>query len=113
MLGMCGECFLACMYCLEKPDERSSLDLLRGSGKSIGVDLDVDEEGSEQIYRTLVITTPRLCWLPTCTHMSWPHQEGLSLHVQLRTQVRTGKNAIKLADECIANECWVLQTIER
>jgi hypothetical protein len=60
----------------------------------------------------LAITTPRLRWLSTRTHMSWPRQEGLSLHVQLRTQARTGKNATKLVDECIAHECWVLQTVE-
>jgi hypothetical protein len=29
-------------------DSRMSLDLLRGTGKSIGGDLDVDDEGSEQ-----------------------------------------------------------------
>jgi hypothetical protein len=44
--------------------------------------------------------------------MSWTHQEGLSLHVQPRTQTRTGKNATKLADECIAHESRVLQTVE-
>jgi hypothetical protein len=38
--------------------------------------------------------------------MSWPHQEGLSLQVQLRTQARIGKNAIKLVDKCISSRMW-------
>jgi hypothetical protein len=41
------------------------------------------------------------------------HQEGLFLQVQLRTQARTGKNATKHVDECIAHECVVLQIVER
>jgi hypothetical protein len=57
--------------------------------------------------------TPWLHWLPTHVHMSWPHQEGLFLQVQLRTQARTGKNATKHVDECIAHECVVLQIVER
>jgi hypothetical protein len=35
------------------------------------------------------------------------------LQMQPRTQARTRKNTTKLADECIAHECWVLQTVER
>jgi hypothetical protein len=62
--------------CLKVPNERLDPDLLRGRGKSIDGDLDVDEEGSEQNDQNLAITTPRLHWLPTCVHMSWPHQEG-------------------------------------
>jgi hypothetical protein len=38
--------------------------------------------------------------------MSWPDQEGLSLQVQPRTHVRIGKNATKLADECISLQMW-------
>jgi hypothetical protein len=34
------------------------------------------------------------------------------LKMQLRTQVRMRKNTTKLADECIALECGVLQTVE-
>jgi hypothetical protein len=34
------------------------------------------------------------------------------LRMQLRTQARMRKNATKLANECIAHECGVLQTIE-
>jgi hypothetical protein len=45
-------------------DERLVPDLPRGSGRSIGGD------------RNLVITTPRLRWLPTYAHMNWPRQEG-------------------------------------
>jgi hypothetical protein len=48
----------------------------------------------------------------TCAH-ELPHQEGLSLQVQLRTRARIGRNATKLADECIAHESEVLQTIEQ
>jgi hypothetical protein len=38
-------------------DERLSLDLSRGRGMSIGGDLDVDDKGSEQISKTLVVAT--------------------------------------------------------
>jgi hypothetical protein len=93
-------------------DEKLVLDLPRGRGKSIGGDLDVDQEGSEQINRNLTITTPWLCWLPTRVHTSCPHQEDLSLHAQSRTQARTGKNTTKLAAERLTHECGVLQTIE-
>jgi hypothetical protein len=34
------------------------------------------------------------------------------LRMQPRTQARTRKKATKLADECIAHECGVLQTVE-
>jgi hypothetical protein len=50
--------------------ERLVPNLLRGRGKSIGEDIDVDEDGSKHIDRNLEITTPRLRWLPTCEHMS-------------------------------------------
>jgi hypothetical protein len=33
--------------------------------------------------------------------------------MQLRTQARIGKNVIKLADECIAHERGVLQTVKQ
>jgi hypothetical protein len=62
-------------------DERLVPNNLRGRGKSIGRDLDVDEKGSEQINYNIAITTPQLCWLPTCVHTSWPRQKGLSLQV--------------------------------
>jgi hypothetical protein len=48
-------------------DERLGPDLPRGRGKSFGGD------------RNLAFTTPRLRWLPTRLHMSWPHREGLFL----------------------------------
>jgi hypothetical protein len=57
-------------------DERLVPDLSRSKCKSIDGDLDVDEEGSEQNGRNLAITIPHLCWLPTCEHTSWTHQEG-------------------------------------
>jgi hypothetical protein len=38
------------MDVLYTPDSRMSPDLLRGTGKSIGRDLDVDDEGSEQCW---------------------------------------------------------------
>jgi hypothetical protein len=73
--------------------------LLRVRGKSIGGDLNNDDEGSESNERTLAITTTWFCWLSIHAHMSLPRQEGLSLQAQLRTQARTEKNATKLADE--------------
>jgi hypothetical protein len=62
----------------------------------IGGDLDVGEEGSEQMIVTL----------QSLHHGSLGHQEGLSLQVQLRTQARIGKNATKLADECVSSRMW-------
>jgi hypothetical protein len=84
-------------------DERLVPDLPRGRGRSIGGELDVGEEGFRIDDRNLAITTPRIHWLPIRAHTSWPHQEGLSLQVQSRTQARTGKNATKLANECISS----------
>jgi hypothetical protein len=50
-----------------------SPDLLRGTSKSIGGDLDIDDEGFEQRrFKTRAVTTPRLYWLPTRAHMNWP-----------------------------------------
>jgi hypothetical protein len=87
-------------------------DLLRGKGRSIGRDLDVGEEGSEQMIITL----------QSLHHDSVGYQHahtrvGLAknaefLQMQPRTHARTEKNATKLADEYIAHECGVLQTIE-
>jgi hypothetical protein len=63
----------------ERADERLVPDLPRGRGRSIGGDLNIGKEGSEQT--------------------SWPNQEGLSLQVQPTTQARIGRNATKFADE--------------
>jgi hypothetical protein len=38
---------------MNPPDERSGPDLLRGRGKPIDGDLDVDDEGSEQHFKPL------------------------------------------------------------
>jgi hypothetical protein len=57
-------------------DERLVSNLLRGRDKRVDGDLDVDEEGSEQNNQNLAITTPRLRWLPTRAHTSWPCQKG-------------------------------------
>jgi hypothetical protein len=74
-----------------------SPDLLRGTSKSIGEDLDVDDEGSEQRrFKTRAVTTPRLRWLPTCEHTNWPCQEGYVPASKSRTQARTGKNNLEL-----------------
>jgi hypothetical protein len=87
-------------------DELLVPDLPRGSGRSTDGELDVGEEGFRTDDCNLAITTPRLCWLLTHGHMSWPRQEGLSLQVQLTTQARIGNNVTKLADECISSEMW-------
>jgi hypothetical protein len=88
-------------------------DLAWGRGRSIGGDLDVGEEGSEQ---TIVS-------LQSLHHGSVGYQHvhiwiGLAkkaqfLEMQSKTQARTRKNITKLADECIAHEYGVLQTVER
>jgi hypothetical protein len=94
-------------------DERLVPDLTRGWGRSIGGDLDVGEEGSDQ---TIVI-------LQSLHHGSVGYQhvrtqtglakKAMFLQMQLKTQARTRKNATKLTDESIAHECGVLQTVER
>jgi hypothetical protein len=66
-------------------------------GKSIGEDLDVDDEGSKQRrFETRAVTTPRLRWLPTCAHTNWPRQEFHVPASESRTQARTGKNNVEL-----------------
>jgi hypothetical protein len=94
-------------------DERLVPDLLRGWGRSIGGDLDVAKKGFEQMIVTL----------QSLHHGSVVYQHmrtriGLAkkakfLQMQLRTQERMRKNTTKFADECIAHECGVLQTVER
>jgi hypothetical protein len=78
-------------------DSRMSPDLSRGTSKSIGGDLDVDDEGSEQCrFETRAVTTPRLHWLPTYAHKNWPHQEGYVHASESRTQARTGIDNLEL-----------------
>jgi hypothetical protein len=94
-------------------DEGLVPDLPRGSGRSIGGGLDVGEEASE-----LTIVT----W-QSLHHSSIGYQHartwvGLAKKAypykcNHGTQARKGMNATKLADECIAHECGVLQAIER
>jgi hypothetical protein len=77
-------------------DERLVFDLSRGRGKSIGGDLDIDEEGSEQ----------NNCNLQSLHNRSVGYQHvhtrvGLAnkakfLQMQSRTQARTMKNATEL-----------------
>jgi hypothetical protein len=66
-----------------------SPDLLRGTGKSIGGDLNVDDQ-------TRAVTTPRLRWLPTRAHTNWLRQEGYVPTSESRTKARTGKNNLEL-----------------
>jgi hypothetical protein len=74
-----------------------STNIPSGTSKSIGGDLDVDDEGSEQRrFKTRAVTTPRLSWLPTRAHRNWPRQEGYEPASELRTQARTGKNNLEL-----------------
>jgi hypothetical protein len=70
-------------------------DLLRGRGKSIDGDLDIDDECSEQIFEPL----------QSLHHCSVRYQSvqqkltsprSLSLHAQLRTQARTKKMPFEL-----------------
>jgi hypothetical protein len=72
----------------------------------IGGDLDDGEEGSEQTIVTF----------QSLHHTSVGYQHvhtQIGLQMQPRTQARIGKNATKLVDECITDECGVLQTVER
>jgi hypothetical protein len=94
-------------------DEGLGSDLWRGRGKSIIGDHDVGEEGSEQ----------RIITSQSQPHGSVGYQHartwiGLAKkakfqQMQLRTQARMRKNTTKLADECIAHECGILQANER
>jgi hypothetical protein len=58
------------MYPERQYNERLILDLLRGGGRLIGGDLNIDKECSEQNDRNFAITTPRLRWLPTWAHIN-------------------------------------------
>jgi hypothetical protein len=53
--GVCGFVLLRPFVpgCLRPIDDRLVPDLLRGRGRSIGGDLDVDDEGSEQNFEPL------------------------------------------------------------
>jgi hypothetical protein len=83
------------------------------NSRSIGGELDVGEESFEQTIVTL----------QSLHHGSISYQHvrtwvGLTKkakfwQMQLWTQAIVGKNATKLADECIAHECGVSQTVER
>jgi hypothetical protein len=88
-----------------------SPDLLRGMGKLIGGDLNVDDEGFEQRwFETRAVTTPQLCWLPTLAHTNWPHQEGYVPASESRTQERTGKNNLEMQMNDYLMKVGVLQT---
>jgi hypothetical protein len=87
-------------------------DLLRGRGRSIGGDLDVSEEGSEQM---IVI-------LQSLHHGSVGYQHARTrvglvkkakfLQMQPRTQARTKKNATKLQMNDYTKKVGVLQTVK-
>jgi hypothetical protein len=94
-------------------DERLDPDLSRDRGKSIGGDRDIDDEGSEQNEWTHAITKTQLYCLSIHAHTNRPHQEGLCLQLQLRTQARIEKNATKLVDEWLTHKCEVSQTVEQ
>jgi hypothetical protein len=104
---LCG-----CSVLVGNNDDRLVPNLPRGRGKSIGGDLNIGEEGSEQT----IITSQSLHHDSIgCQHVRT--QVGLTkkaifLQMQPRTQARTGKNATKLADEWIAHKCGVLQTVK-
>jgi hypothetical protein len=74
-----------------------SPDLLRGTGKSIGGDLDVDDESSEQRRFKLVQSLHHgsVGYHPVHTP-NWSRQEGYIPASESRTQARTGKNNLKL-----------------
>jgi hypothetical protein len=64
-------------------DSRMSPNLLRGTGKAIGGDLDIDDEGSEQRRFELI--------------QSLHHGSvGYAPASESRTQARTGKNNLEL-----------------
>jgi hypothetical protein len=92
-IGTCVWCSMRRLLLMSQNDSRMSPDLSRGTSKSIGGDLDVDDECSEQCrFKTRAITTSRLRWLPTCAHTNWPCQEGYVPTSKSRTQARIGKN---------------------
>jgi hypothetical protein len=58
-------------------DSRMSPDLPRGTSKSIGGDLNVNDEGSEQRrFEPVQLLHHGSVWLPTHAHTNWPRQEG-------------------------------------
>jgi hypothetical protein len=79
----------------------------------ISGDLDIGEEGSEQTIVTLQSLHHGCIGYKHVHTRIGLTKKAKFLQMQLRTQTRIGKNAIKLVDECIAHECEVLETIER
>jgi hypothetical protein len=78
-------------------DDRLNPDLLRGRGKSIGGDLDIDDEGSEQNFKPLQsLHHDSIGYQSIRAYTDWPCQEGLSLQAQLRTHTRTEKMQCEL-----------------
>jgi hypothetical protein len=87
--------------------------LLRDCGRLIDGDLDVGEEGSEQTTVTLQsLHHGSIGYQHARTRVALT-KKAMFLQMQPRTQARIGKNETKLADECIAHECGVLQTVKR
>jgi hypothetical protein len=77
-------------------DERLVPDLLRGRGRSIGGDLDIGEEGSEQTIITLQsLHYSSVGYQYMRTRISLT-KKAKFLQMQPRTQARTRKNATKL-----------------
>jgi hypothetical protein len=94
-------------------DERLVPGLPRGRGRSVGGDLDVGEEGSEQTIITLQsLHHDSVGYQHTHTRVGLTKKAKFML-MQPRTQARTRKSITEIADECIAHEYGVLQTVER
>jgi hypothetical protein len=89
---------------LDVGDEGLVPDLPRGRDRSIGGDIDVGEEGFKQIIVTLQsLHHDFVGYQHTRTRVGLIKKANF-LKMQPRMQVRTGNNATKLADECIAHE---------
>jgi hypothetical protein len=93
-------------------DEELVPDLLRGKGRSVGGDLNADEEGSKQTIVTLQSLHHGFIGYQHARTEVGLAKKSKFLQMQPRTHARTRKNATKIADTCIGHECGVLQTVE-
>jgi hypothetical protein len=94
-------------------DEKLVPDLQWGWGRSTGRDLGIGEEGSEQMIVPLQsLHHDSIGYQHVRTQIGFA-EKAKFLQMQPRTQARMRKNATKFADEYIAHECRVLQTVKR
>jgi hypothetical protein len=83
--------------------------LPRGRGKSVGGDLDADDDGSKQNAEPLQSLHHRSVGYQSVRHeLTSPRRLIPASAIE-----NTRKDTTEFADECIAHECGILQIVER